>query len=402
MDGRESIALSGSSSYYLHRGFSGSASTHNGLHAPPSFSSPTNPNLSVQSNVRDSSPVGPTFPVENTSPSFPHGLNMGMPMGQPAKKKRGRPRKYGPDGTNMSLGLSPMSAPGSMTPTPKRARGRPPGSGRKQQLASLGEWMNSSAGLAFTPHVINITEGEDIASRIMSFSEQRPRALCILSANGAVSSATLRQPTSSSSTVTYKGQFQILCLSGSFLVADNGGPRSRTGSLSVSLCSSDGYVVGGGVGGMLIAGGPVQVVVCSFAYGGSKSKNKTDVGPNGEQSSVLQPSEEAAQKCKPSGKIKGKKPTKDKCNTDDGAECCKEGKFYTTYKCSPSVSGRTKTTLTINNFEKGRDGGAPSECDGEYHPNNMPVVALSTGWFNNLKRCHKSITIHANGRSVGG
>ncbi|CAL5356129.1 unnamed protein product [Camellia sinensis] len=72
------------------------------------------------------------------------------------------------------------------------------------------------------------------------------------------------------------------------------------------------------------------------------------------------------------------------------------------YKCSPSVSGRTKTTLTINNFEKGRDGGAPSECDGEYHSNNMPVVALSTGWFNNLKRCHKSITIHANGRSVGG
>ncbi|THG16519.1 hypothetical protein TEA_010562 [Camellia sinensis var. sinensis] len=444
MDGRESIALSGSSSYYLHRGFSGSASTHNGLHAPPSFSSPTNPNLSVQSNVRDSSPVGPTFPVENTSPSFPHGLNMGMPMGQPAKKKRGRPRKYGPDGTNMSLGLSPMSAPGSMTPTPKRARGRPPGSGRKQQLASL---VRQDSLL----HLMSSTSQKgrkgghwgsdndavnDIASRIMSFSEQRPRALCILSANGAVSSATLRQPTSSSSTVMYKGQFQILCLSGSFLVADNGGPRSRTGSLSVSLCSSDGYVVGGGVGGMLIAGGPVQVVVCSFAYGGSKSKNKTDVGPNGEQSSVLQPSEEAGppaspprrqnltpisssdvwpnlrnlqteidltpQKCKPSGKIKGKKPTKDKCNTDDGAECCKEGKFYTTYKCSPSVSGRTKTTLTINNFEKGRDGGAPSECDGEYHSNNMPVVALSTGWFNKLKRCHKSITIHANGRSVGG
>lgn len=299
MDGRESIALSGSSSYYLDRGFSGSASTHNGLHAPPSFSSPTNPNISVQSNVRDSSSVGPTFRVENTSPSFPHGLNMGMPMGQPAKKKRGRPRKYGPDGTNMSLGLSPMSAPGSTTSTPKRARGRPPGSGRKQQLASLGEWMNSSAGLAFTPHVINITEGEDIASRIMSFSEQRPRALCILSANGAVSSATLRQPTSSSSTVTYKGQFQILCLSGSFLVADNGGPRSRTGSLSVSLCSSDGYVVGGGIGGMLIAGGPVQVVVCSFVYGGSKSKNKTDVGPNAEQSSVLQPSEEAGPPASP-------------------------------------------------------------------------------------------------------
>ena len=55
-----------------------------------------------------------------------------------------------------------------------------------------------------------------------------------------------------------QGRFQILCLSGSYLVAEDGGPRNRTGGVSVSLCSPDGHVVGGGVA-MLMAASPVQV-----------------------------------------------------------------------------------------------------------------------------------------------
>ncbi|KAH7841795.1 hypothetical protein Vadar_034446 [Vaccinium darrowii] len=309
MDGRESMALSGSSSYYFHRGVSGSghasgSGIRSGFQDPPGFKPETNPNFSVQPNVRENSSLGSTFQLQSTSPSFPHGFNMGggssgVPMAETIKKKRGRPRKYGPDGTNMALGLSPMSAPppsgsGSMSPTPKKGRGRPRGSGWKQKLAPLGEWMNKSAGLAFTPHIINIATGEDIASKILSFSQQRPRAVCILSANGAVSAVTLRQPTSSSTTVTYEGRFQILCLSGSYLVAESGGPRNRTGGISVSLCSPDGHVIGGGVGGVLTAGSPVQVVVCSFVYGGSKSKDKTVVSPKGEQNSALQPGEKSA------------------------------------------------------------------------------------------------------------
>ncbi|KAK6935381.1 hypothetical protein RJ641_035536 [Dillenia turbinata] len=107
-----------------------------------------------------------------------------------------------------------------------------------------------------------------------------------------------------------------------------------------------------------------------------------------------------AQKCKPSGKIRGKKPPKDKCNRDHDSDCCKEGKLYTTYKCSPPVSKRTKATLTLNGFEKGGDGGAPAECDNRYHSDNTLVVALSTGWFNKKKRCHHNITIYGNGRKV--
>ncbi|KAL3498832.1 hypothetical protein ACH5RR_041564 [Cinchona calisaya] len=106
-----------------------------------------------------------------------------------------------------------------------------------------------------------------------------------------------------------------------------------------------------------------------------------------------------AEPCAPSGRIKGKQAPRDRCNPSID-DCCQANKFYTTYKCSPSVTKHTKAILTKNDFEKKGDGGAPSECDNKYHSNKIPVVALSTGWFNGRKRCHKYITIYGNGRSV--
>lgn len=58
-----------------------------------------------------------------------------------------------------------------------------------------------------------------------------------------------------------QGRFQILCLSGSYLLSEGGGPRDRTGGLSVSVCSPDGHVIGGAVGGRLIAASLVQVFI---------------------------------------------------------------------------------------------------------------------------------------------
>ncbi|KAJ9555367.1 hypothetical protein OSB04_009981 [Centaurea solstitialis] len=221
------------------------------------------------------------------------------------KKKRGRPRKYARDESDMELGLKPAAASlraslgGSITPTMRKHRGRPPGSGWKQRLANVGEWMNNSAGLAFTPHMIQETilidiarealmsvsfvtryTLQDVAEKILSFAQKRPRALCILSANGAVSVVALRQ-FSSGGTVTYEGHFDILRLSGSYLLSENGGPQKRTGGLSISVCSGDGNVIGGAIGGRLIASSLVQVVVCSFVYGGNnvKAKAKSD-GPS--------------------------------------------------------------------------------------------------------------------------
>jgi len=53
-------------------------------------------------------------------------------------------------------------------------------------------------------------------------------------------------------------------LSGSYLLTNDGGSRNRSGGLSVSLASPDGRVIGGGVGGVLIAASPVQVTFCLF------------------------------------------------------------------------------------------------------------------------------------------
>ncbi|KAJ8526915.1 hypothetical protein K7X08_029392 [Anisodus acutangulus] len=302
MDIREGMALSGSGAYYLNRGIRGSGAASGsgappGVPTPPGFKSLTNANMTVQANVGSggSGNVNSTYQVENPSPNFGHGVNISMGSsvspgsGDPVKKKRGRPRKYGPDRTNMPLALSPLSSNpssgGSITPGPKRIRGRPPGSGWKQQLANVGEWMSSSAGLAFTPHVIHIGVGEDVAEKLLAFAQQRPRALCILSANGVVSAITLRPPASSGSTVTYEGRFEMLCLSGSYLVAETGGPRNRTGGISISVCSPDGHVIGGAIGGRLIAASPVQVVVCSFVYD-PKVKSKPESSTKDEKESA--------------------------------------------------------------------------------------------------------------------
>ncbi|KAF5201128.1 At-hook motif nuclear-localized protein [Thalictrum thalictroides] len=220
----------------------------------------------------------------------PHVININM--GEPMKRKRGRPRKYGPDGT-MALALTPApqtqvvqnsggggfspssGGPASPSSSMKKSRGRPPGSGKKQQMAALG-----SAGIGFTPHVITVKAGEDVSSKIMSFSQHGPRAVCILSANGAISNVTLRQAATSGGTVTYEGRFEILSLSGSFLLSESGGQRSRTGGLSVSLAGPDGRVLGGGVAGLLTAASPVQVVVGSFIADGRKEPKLNHSDPS--------------------------------------------------------------------------------------------------------------------------
>ncbi|KAH7287799.1 hypothetical protein KP509_32G075200 [Ceratopteris richardii] len=59
--------------------------------------------------------------------------------------------------------------------------------------------------------------------------------------------------------------------------------------------------------------------------------------------------------------------------------CCSSNSCQTS-SCSPQVTSSTPAILTLNDFSQGGDGGAPSECDGDYHDNSERVVALSTGW----------------------
>uniref|UniRef100_A0A3Q7IP85 AT-hook motif nuclear-localized protein n=1 Tax=Solanum lycopersicum TaxID=4081 RepID=A0A3Q7IP85_SOLLC len=225
------------------------------------------------------------------------------PTMESVKRKRGRPRKYStPEQAAAAKRLSSASAP------PKKrdhglshvagADGGGGGSSKKSQLAALG-----NAGQGFTPHIITVSAGEnsshtiigmsrlkgtsqtsfkngkDVGQKIMMFMQQSKHELCILSASGSVSNASLRQPATSGGSITYEGRFDILTLAGSYVRTETGG---RTGGLSVCLASNDGQIIGGGVGGPLIAGGPIQVIVGSFSVdsktGGLKHDTSAQFG----------------------------------------------------------------------------------------------------------------------------
>ena len=64
------------------------------------------------------------------------------------------------------------------------------------------EWLFSCLGILLQSY--RVFRPQDVAARIMSFSQQGPRGICILSANGAISNVTLRQPSTSGGTVTYE------------------------------------------------------------------------------------------------------------------------------------------------------------------------------------------------------
>lgn len=205
------------------------------------------------------------------------------------KRKRGRPRKYPLDVSKAPAARPPATeadaqAGGFSSPalsSGKKPRGRPPGSLNKQHPAASG-----SPGVGFMPHILDVKAGEDVLAKLMWFSQNSTRAICILSANGAISNVTLQQSATSGGTVTYEGRFEILSLSGSFMVCETDGQRSRTGGLSVSLCGPDGRVLGGNVAGLLTAASPIQMIIGSFI---PASQKQTRIGGVNESQVVNTP-----------------------------------------------------------------------------------------------------------------
>lgn len=236
-------------------------------------------------------------------------MPVASPPPEPVKRKRGRPRKYGPDGAmkhHMSSSSvqqqqqqqqmmgAPQQRMGSMSgqgmagglddAAQKKKRGRPPGTGKKLSSPSSkpsGNAFPGSAGTSFTPHIITASPSEDVAGKIAAFASQSPRAVCVLSAMGSVSRAVLRHPAdhppSYNNPSIYEGLYEILSLSGSYNL--NEGQQNQTDGISVTLCSPERHVIGGVLGGALVAASTVQVVLGTFVQGGSKSKSKKAAKP---------------------------------------------------------------------------------------------------------------------------
>jgi len=142
MDRGDQMTLPGSASYYMQRGIPG-AGTQPELHNSPNIRPLSSPSLPFQSSIGGGGTIGSPLPLESSGISSPC-VNVSVPSGampgESGKRKRGRPRKYGPDGAvSLALTPTPASHPGALAQGQKRGRGRPPGSGKKQQLASLGK-----------------------------------------------------------------------------------------------------------------------------------------------------------------------------------------------------------------------------------------------------------------------
>lgn len=74
-----------------------------------------------------------------------------------------------------------------------------------------------------------------------------------------------------------QGRFEILSLSGSFTPGEVEGISSREGGMSIALSSPDGRVVGGLLGGILTAAGPVQVPFDFFRSNNQILNSKIDI-----------------------------------------------------------------------------------------------------------------------------
>jgi len=191
-------------------------------------------------------------------------------------------------GSSMSGPDMLQGARGMDDPAHKKRRGRPPGTGKKQHTSpSVGNAFAGSAGTSFTPHIITVSPSEDVAAKIAAFANQSSRAVCVLSATGSVSRVVLRHPGDASpmtrvhssppykNPAIYEGFYEILSLTGSYNLAEGSQQgQQQSGGLSVTLCSPERNVIGGVLGGQLVAASTVQVVLGSFHQGGSRSKSK--------------------------------------------------------------------------------------------------------------------------------
>ncbi|XP_050223869.1 AT-hook motif nuclear-localized protein 14 [Mercurialis annua] len=242
--------------------------------APPATTAPSNTNgLLPPAQPHDTGGGGAHM-------VYPHSVGpstaavSSAPVESP-RRKRGRPRKYGTPEQALAAKKTASSTSNSAAREKREAAAAAGGGGgsspsysssskKSQQSVAFG-----NAGQGFTPHIISASAGEDVSQKVMMFMQQSRREICILSASGSISNASIRQPATSGGSITYEGRFEIISLSGSYVRTDTGG---RSGGLSVCLSSTDGQIVGGGIGGPLIAGGPVQVIVGTFMI-----DNKKDV-----------------------------------------------------------------------------------------------------------------------------
>lgn len=148
---------------------------------------------------------------------------------------------------------------GGLEVATRRPRGRPPGSKNKPKPPIF---VTRDSPNALRSHVMEITNGADVADSVAQFARRRQRGVCVLSGSGTVTNVSLRQPSAPAAVMALHGRFEILSLTGSFLPGP--APPGSTG-LTIYLAGGQGQVVGGSVVGPLVASGSVMVMAATFS-----------------------------------------------------------------------------------------------------------------------------------------
>lgn len=161
----------------------------------------------------------------------------------------------------VALAASPAATLGEQ----RKPRGRPRGSKNKPKAAVA---VTRESDAAMRSVVLEVSSRADVVAAVIGFARRRGVGVSVISGCGVVSDVTLRHP-ACSSTLTFRGQFDILSLAGAFLPA---APSSSSavapviGSyFTISLAGNQGDLMGGVVEGPLIAAGTVRLVVAIFA-----------------------------------------------------------------------------------------------------------------------------------------
>ncbi|KAG2332649.1 hypothetical protein Bca52824_003829 [Brassica carinata] len=130
--------------------------------------------------------------------------------------------------------------------------------GRADLTRSLG-------GEDFKVHMLMINVREDIIEKIMSFTQNGSREICVLSATGAVFNLMIQSLGSNRRVLTFKDCYEIISLTNTMEeITESGRVGNETGGWRITIGGVDGCVFGGKLVGRLTAASPVQVVIGSF------------------------------------------------------------------------------------------------------------------------------------------
>ncbi|KAJ4967872.1 hypothetical protein NE237_014573 [Protea cynaroides] len=132
--------------------------------------------------------------------------------------------------------------------------------------------------------VMVIAAGADVVASISQFAGRLQCSVYVLSGSGTVANITFRQSGAPTQIFGLEGCFEILSLTGLFLLCLYSWTISIASGLTVSIASGQGRVVGGRVAGRLVAAGPVFVIVGTFpddVYELSQSEDSDDTDSAG-------------------------------------------------------------------------------------------------------------------------